>query len=92
MHSVRPLDEKRCEMKRLYVRPQFRRLKIGHALVEKIIAEATDMQYDTMVLDSLPSMGSAIALYKKCGFYEIEPYCYNPVKGTVFMQKDLHGK
>lgn len=87
--ALRSLDKGRCEIKRLYVRAQFRGLRIGYTLVETIISDAVDMHYNKMVLDSLPSMDSAVALYKKMGFYEIEPYCYNPVAGTVFLQKDL---
>jgi len=86
---LRPLDENRCEMKRLYVRPKFRGISIGHSLVEMIISDAESMKYDCMVLDTMPTMKSAITLYKKFGFFEIEPYRYNPVAGAVFLQLDL---
>ena len=87
--ALRPLGGNRCEMKRLYVKPQYRKMKIGNALVEKITADAKDIGYENMVLDTLASMKPAICLYKKNGFYEIEPYCYNPVEDAVFLQKDL---
>jgi len=90
--ALRPHEKNSCEMKRLYVRPKFRRLRIGYALVEKIINDIIHMQYDKMLLDSLPSMGSAIELYKKLGFYEVEPYCHSPIEGTVFLQKDLRSE
>ena len=87
--ALRPHENNCCEMKRLYVRPKFRGLNIGIALVDKVINDAIYMRYDKMLLDSLPSMSSAIALYKKMGFYEIEPYCHSPIKGTIFLEKDL---
>jgi len=90
--ALRPYDGKCCEMKRLFVRPQFRGLNIGYALVESIIADAENMEYDCMVLDTLPSMKSAIMLYKKFGFFEIEPYRYNPVMGAIYMQLNFPRK
>ena len=87
--ALRPLNGNRSEAKRLYVRPPYRKLKIGNTLVEKIITDAKDIGYDNIVLDTLASMKPAIGLYKKLGFYEIEPYCYNPIKDAIFLQKDL---
>lgn len=83
--ALRPFDEKRCEMKRLYVRSQFRSLKIGKMLSEKIILEAREIGYDSLLLDTLSSMEKAFALYKRLGFKEIEPYYANPLAGTYFL-------
>lgn len=87
--ALRPFKEDACEMKRLFVRPQFRGHKIGKALVERIIADAKDIGYQHMVLDTVPTLKSAIHMYKGLGFYEIEPYCFNPVEGALFLQLDL---
>jgi len=87
--ALRPLDEKCCEMKRLFVRPQFRGLKIGKLLIDTIIAEAKNMQYEYMVLDSLSSLEKAVSIYKSMGFCETEPYYNNPIPGAVYLRLDL---
>jgi ribosomal protein S18 acetylase RimI-like enzyme len=88
--AVRPLDgDTVCEMKRLYVRPAARGLRIGAALVAAIIRSAEELGYAKMMLDTLPSMPEALALYKRCGFSEIPAYYHNPVPGTVYLGKRL---
>jgi len=90
--ALRPFeDEGFCEMKRLYVRPEARRLGVGHALVAAIIAAAETVGYREMRLDSLPSMAEAMALYRRFGFGEIAPYYHNPVAGTVYLALRLGG-
>lgn len=78
-----------CEMKRLYVRPEFRGLRIGQALVERIIADARQIGYRHIRLDTFPFMKSAIRLYEKYGFAYIERYNDNPAETAVFMQLTL---
>ena len=87
--ALRPFDSSCCEMKRLFVRPEFRGKKIGRALAEKIISDAKEMQYQSMVLDTLTSLTNSIALYKKLGFKETSPYRYNPISNALFLRLDL---
>ena len=87
--ALRKLDDRRCEMKRLYVRPAFRGHKIGDALVDRIIQDAKAIGYRSMLLDTLPFLESAIHMYRKRGFYEIRCYNDSPVETTIFMQYDL---
>jgi len=76
-----------CEMKRLYLRPQFRGRGVGLALVESITAEAHALGYASMRLDTVePVMKSAVAMYRRVGFREIAPYCANPMEGAVYME------
>jgi ribosomal protein S18 acetylase RimI-like enzyme len=87
--AMRPLEENVCEMKRLFVRPQWRGTKLGRLLAETIMQRGRDAGYQLMRLDTLPSMDRARKLYSSLGFYEIEPYRFNPIAGTSFMEVKL---
>ena len=87
--ALRRLATGVCEMKRLYVRPAFRGRGIGQLLVDRIIGEAVAAGYRRMRLDTLPSMGRALELYRSRGFREIPPYTRNPVPGAMFLQLEL---
>ena len=80
--ALRPIDGEVCEMKRLFVRPGFRGLKLGRTLALAVLAEARR-------LDTLPSMGEAQALYLSLGFRDIPPYRHNPVPGTRYLEAAL---
>jgi ribosomal protein S18 acetylase RimI-like enzyme len=70
-------------------RPAFRGDGVGRALAEQAIAAAGALGYRRLRLDTLPSMKSAIAMYRKLGFVEVEPYCENPVAGALFFAREL---
>lgn len=88
--ALRRLQPEICEMKRLYLCPQFRGKGLGRAIAECIIAEARQMGYKRMRLDTVePFMKDAVAMYRKLGFREIAPYCKNPVAGAMYMELEL---
>lgn len=92
LHKLEPGDAEpcACEMKRLYLRPQFRGQGLGRALAERIIAEARQVGYQRMRLDTVePVMKDAVAMYRKLGFKEIAPYCKNPIAGALYMELEL---
>jgi GNAT superfamily N-acetyltransferase len=89
--ALRPLDDPGvCEMKRLFVRDQFRGMQIGVQLIERLIADAREIGYHAMRLDTLPpKMGKAVKLYESHGFRPIPPYYDNPYDGVLFMELTL---
>lgn len=88
--ALQPLQEAQtCEMKRLYVEPQYRNLKIGDALVKVLLQEAQLLGYTTMKLDTLERLQAAIQLYHKFGFETVTAYYDNPLPSVVYMQKKL---
>lgn len=84
--ALRRIDDTTAEMKRLYVRPGFRGKDVGRALAIRVIEEAQKRGYQRMLLDTLPTMTSAIKLYESLGFTDIPPYRFNPVQGTRYME------
>lgn len=85
--ALRKIDEDTCEMKRLYVKPEYRGLKLGKKLSEYLLDEARKIGYKKMRLDTIAaSMQHAFNLYKQMGFYEIKPYNYNPQPGVKYME------
>lgn len=87
--GLRKLDDTRCEMKRMYVHPAYRKNGLGDLLVKQILADAKELGYKQMLLDTLPQLDSAIRLYQRHGFDFIPCYNDSPVESTVYMGKDL---
>lgn len=87
--AVRRFEAEICEMKRLYVKPQFQNCGIGGQLAAAIIEKGRELGYKRMRLDTLPSMNAAQKLYSSLGFKKIAAYRYNPDPQTVFMELDL---
>jgi len=87
--GLRKFDGHRCEMKRLYVRPDHRGLGIGIALCDQIIVKGRQLGYKEMLLDTLAGMHSALALYQLLGFKQIAPYYHNPLPDAQYLALSL---
>ena len=86
--GLRKLDEGVGEMKRLFVKEEFRGMKIGKLLLETFFEDADYLGYHTIRLDTYPpKMGKAVEMYRSYGFYEIEPYYHNPYGETLYMER-----
>ena len=78
-----------CEMKRLYVRPAFRRFGLGRVIAQALVDEAQQIGYSHVLLDTLDDMEAARGLYATLGFEEIPPYYYNPIPGAHYLKATL---
>jgi len=90
--ALRMVSTKTCEMKRMYVREEFRGRGIGRNLAELLIDEASRRGYSRMRLDTLSTMKEAIGLYCSLGFREIAPYRFNPIRGATYMELQIGPK
>jgi putative acetyltransferase len=87
--ALRRLDEKSGEVKRLYLRPQFRGLGLGRRLVEEVVKRARGFGYDCLYADTLPVMIDALSLYERMGFERIAAYAPVPTPGAIYMKLRL---
>jgi putative acetyltransferase len=90
--ALRKLEDAVCEMKRLFVRPQFRGRGLGRHLAVRIVDEAIRLGYSMMLLDTLDTLKRAMKLYESLGFVRTEPYYHNPLPGVVYWKLDLRGQ
>ena len=93
--AFRPLPDadypNACEMKRLFVRPAFRRFGLGRVLAQALMDRATEAGYSSMLLDTLDDMEAARGLYESLGFVEVPPFYFNPIPGAHYLKADLDG-
>lgn len=89
--AVRPLEKEICEMKRLFVRPEFRGAGLGRVLAERIIEEAVRLGYRLMRLDTLETLTEAMGLYQALGFRQTDAYYHNPLQHVIYWEKPLKG-
>ena len=91
--AMRPLPDvdhaNACEMKRLYVRPAFRRFGLGRLMAQALLDEAQRSGYSAMLLDTLDDMEAARGLYGALGFEEVPPYYFNPIPGAHYLKAEL---
>jgi putative acetyltransferase len=88
--ALRPIQMDACELKRLYVRPQFRRQGVGRALMKWIIEHARSLGYKTAYGDTLPMMTDAMQMYHDFGFRVMDrPYSDNPTPGAIYLELRL---
>ena len=87
--ALRPLEDTICEMKRLFVVPEYRGRDIGRILACSVIEKARHLGYEKMRLDTLESMKAAKKLYRSLNFRSIQAYCYNPLENPSYMELDI---
>ncbi len=88
--ALRKLEAEVCEMKRLFVRPEYKGQGLGRILAERIIDEATQLGYSLMWLDTLARLKEAMRLYESLGFRRRKPYYHNPLPGVVYLELELN--
>lgn len=87
--ALRRINDREAELKRLYVRPQFRHLGVAQKLVDQILADARQMGYEAVLLDTFPFLEEAIRLYRRHGFYQVPSYNGSPMEDLIYLRLDL---
>jgi len=87
--GIRRFSEGVCEMKRLYVEPDFRGQGLGRDLALAAIKAARSIGYQRIMLDTLPAMRIAVKLYRELGFQDAPAYYQAPIEGTMFLSLEL---
>ncbi len=87
--ALRRLNGRAGEIKRLYLRPAFRRQGLGRQLLEGVIERARELKYQSLYADTLPSMNEALSLYVRLGFERVEAYASDPTPGAIFLELQL---
>lgn len=87
--GIRQLDKETAELKRMFVQETYRGCHIGVELLKRSLQLAKDLGYKKIKLDTLKDMAKAQELYRSFGFYEVPPYRFNPLEGTIYMEKEL---
>lgn len=91
--AFRPLPDayypNACEMKRLFVRPAFRRFGLGRMIAQALMERAAEAGYSRMLLDTLDDIAAARGLYESLGFVEVPPFCFNPIPGAHYLKAEL---
>ncbi len=87
--ALRKLENNICEMKRLFVIPEYRSKKVGQLLAKEIIDAARKSGYKIMRLDTVDAMKEANRLYISLGFRRIEAYCYNPLETAAYYELNI---
>ena len=87
--GLKKIDDEISEMKRMYVKKEFRGKGLSRKLISELFSFAKKSGYKSVQLDTLPQMKEAISLYESFGFREIPPYRFNPVEGTKYMELKL---
>jgi putative acetyltransferase len=87
--ALRRLDARAGEVKRLFLRPKYRRRGLGRRLLEAVMERGITLGYEILYADTLPSMADALSLYQRAGFERIEAYSSNPTPGAIYMKREL---
>jgi GNAT superfamily N-acetyltransferase len=86
--GIKRLDERACELKRMYVAPDVRGRGVARALLEALEQRARRLGYSVARLDTGPKQPAAQRLYESAGYVAIENFNANPV-ATFFGEKPL---
>lgn len=89
--GLRKIGETNCELKRLYVRPEYRGQHLAGMMTKQVISDAKEIGYHHMLLDTLPFLTDAIRMYRNYGFYEVPSYNNSPMDNLIYLKLDLTG-